>query len=288
MANKKLTITGNKKLIIRPNTSFNIYDSTTSPKRKSFAQDKIASAFHSFIPELNLEYVQNRSSESSIPVMKISNIDDLKEMLSQYEYGEKDYTNYLETGIILIKHSRLRHHYYKTKRYKKLGLPKGASIYWNNTTYGRTKYVGSTNPLPVGRLSFHVDLDTGKILFTDYSKSSDINQKWHEEVKDTEKALIFEKIHPVSARPTNQEYTYLYRGQDNHDHNYYFYGVIFRLKRSSYIKTKDEANLIIGKPSSKTIPISYDIKDLQLYLLEPSEAMRCKELRRQDNQDETN
>lgn len=274
MAQKKLIIGENCKLIISNNQKLTFRDSSNIPETSEiFAPSYIRKSFEEFVPQIYVDYTSDN------PSIEIVNYKELNSYLQQDTFEGKDYKNYLETGIVLIKHSR-KNPYYENQNYKHLQLPDGAAILWNVTTYGRPqtpkRIAEEENKLPVGKLVFKLDSDIGKIRFKDFLRNA--NKEWQEQGDWTNKALIFEKIYPVCSVPINPDYSYLFRSQDTHKHNYYFYGIIFRLRKDGSISSSDKNYVVLSKPSTFTTPISYDVKSLNLNILKTFEGMRYVDL----------
>lgn len=276
MAQKKLIINGNHKLIISNNQKLTFRDSSNIPvPKKIFAPNYVREPFEEFVPQIDVDYTSDN------PSINILNYNDLNSYLEQDTFEGYDYKKYLETGIVLIKHSR-NNPYYKNTKYKHLGLPKGAAILWNTTTYGTPQPSKGRHgeeeesKIPVGKLEFKFDPSTGKIVFKDFLKTG--KKQWQQLGTWTNKALIFEKIYPVCSKPINSEYSYLFRSQDINKHNYYFYGIIFRLRKDGSIIPDNTDYFVLSKPSNFTTPITYDVKSLNLNILETFEGMRYKDL----------
>ena len=245
MGNKKLIVNGgNKSFSIKDNKSFCLKDSVYTPVvPEAFLPYAFKSAFQSFVPQIQVDYINQNKQ------LKVANISDIKPYLdgTLYTYKNNPYSTYLEVGIILTKHHIAKTHSKLNSDYELLDLPKGAIILWNRTTYGRTD-----NP---GMLTFTIDLDTGYIKFKDYEKTNDPNQKWSQVGSETNNCLIFNKIYPVPTKEVNP--TTLYRGQDMY-HNYYFYGLVFRLKEFSAVKSLDSYRFCLTQKSPLSIAVSYD------------------------------
>lgn len=281
MGNKRLSINRpNQRLYLREGQSLTLRDSISIPVIKNyFGNDNLRNTFENFSPELELTY------ENSKLYLKVSNISEISSLLTDNYYKEYTdsegqgipYSHYLETGIILVRHSRPRKHpRLKKYYYNNLNLPrKGTSILWGTTNYGRSDEDHTDS---VGKLTFRVDLNTGYINFQDYTRVPGEKRKWVTDGPETNVFLICNKIFPVSSKPTQSGYESLYRGQDSHDHKYYFYGLVFRLKKNISNQVGDTDTFILSNKSRSSIAVSYDVKTLSLNVQKCESGYKYKDL----------
>lgn len=210
-------------------------------KESEIISPAVKRLFENFVPDLTL------GTDLSL---SISNYTQLYDILNELQ----DLDAYFDVGIIIAKKHRR-----KAPRAKDgyvLNIltdlefnnkkPKGACICWGGTPVGtptNNRQANLSKP-ETDYLTFKLNWETGKI----------VTRK-----NDTSESALLNWIHPVPTKDTPK-----YRGQDNspyykevencYNHNYYFIGVVFRIKdpitKTTYCRTGY---------SPKCVKVSYDI-----------------------------